>query len=46
MNVLPGTLDKFMQRIKEKIRSDELEMVLNFLQKNKDSLSYTSMNSH
>ncbi len=46
MNVLPGTLDKFMQRIKEKIRADELDMVLNFLQKNKDPLSYTSMNSH
>ncbi len=29
MDVLPGTLDKFMQRIKEKIRVNDLEMLLN-----------------
>ncbi len=33
MDVLPGTLDKFMQRIKEKIRSDELDMIVSFLKK-------------
>ncbi len=32
MDVLPGTLDKFMQRIKEKIRSNELEMIIKSLQ--------------
>lgn len=46
MDVLPGTLDKFMQRIKEKIRSDELDMIVTFLQKNKDSSFSTSANRH
>jgi len=32
MDVLPGTLDKFMQRIKEKVRNNELEMIIKSLQ--------------
>jgi PAS domain S-box-containing protein len=32
MDVLPGTLDKFMQRIKEKVGSNELEMIIKSLQ--------------
>ncbi len=28
MNVLPGTLDKFMMRVKEKIRSDDLNSII------------------
>lgn len=35
MDVLPGTLDKFMQRIKEKVRANELEAIIKSLQDNK-----------
>jgi len=36
MDVLPGTLDKFMQRIKEKIRQDDLKLITEFLHNKKE----------
>jgi len=36
MDVLPGTLDKFMQRIKEKVNESELELIIKSLKKQKE----------
>ena len=37
MDVLPGTLDKFMARIKSKMRADELEQVIAYLRLQKEA---------
>ncbi len=36
LDVLPGTLDKFMIRIKEKMRTDEIDIIINALRQRQD----------
>jgi PAS domain S-box-containing protein len=49
MDVLPGTLDKFMQRIKEKVRQDDLQLITEFLNnkfRNEQLLENTIHHTH